>query len=36
MINVAVEGESDTGVAAAVVRSAGHEVGRVIVAGGHT
>ncbi|WP_205413060.1 hypothetical protein [Austwickia chelonae] len=34
MINIAVEGESDREAAAAVVRTAGHEVAKIVVAGG--
>ncbi|RUP33736.1 MAG: hypothetical protein EKK51_04135, partial [Mycolicibacterium sp.] len=34
MINAAIEGESDRGVADAIIRAAGHDVGRIIAQGG--
>lgn len=36
MINVVVEGESDRGVAVAIVRAAGHELGKIVVKNGKT
>src|SRR6266568_1792509 len=36
MINVVVEGASDRGVATAVLRAAGREVGKIVVKGGKT
>jgi hypothetical protein len=36
MINVVVEGESDKGMASAVVRAAGNEIGKLIAPGGKT
>lgn len=36
MLNIAVEGESDREAARAVVTAAGHEVGKIVVAGGNT
>lgn len=36
MINVVIEGESDRGVATAIVRAAGHELGKIVVKNGKT
>jgi len=36
MINVVVEGASDRGIARAVVRAAGREVGKIVAKGGKT